>query len=73
MSQVQSVIFDKRLNTKAYVREWIKQYNFTTAYGIDSKQSKNFHRVRQFPPTPGARYITKNIDPIRNIDLILEF
>ncbi len=62
MSNIQSVIFDKKIYDKKRAERWLKRNGFRTSYYNKSPytQTTNFLRYRQFTPSKYPNYYTIN-------------
>jgi hypothetical protein len=74
--KTQSVIFNKKYNTLAFVRQWLREHDYNTD-NIDH-EPPHFYRARQYNPTYLKRigydeYRVITIDKIRDIKLIIAY
>ena len=70
MSIVQSIIFNKHLNTINECYNWLKEHGFKT-YKVDETQ--NYYRWRQVNPKRHRSYRIKTIDEKKQIKFVMEY
>lgn len=68
MTEIQSILLDRKYFTIRSAYDWLKQHNYKT-YKLDV--TKRFIRARQLPPTPYKRY--RIIDFSNNIKAVIQF
>lgn len=73
--KLQSIIFNKHINTLDDVYNWIIKHNYNI---MKIDETKNFYRVRQLSPSKikaegYTHYIEKTIDPIKNIKFVIAY
>ena len=74
INRIQSVIFDKELNSIAECDRWLKDHNYKINKKTYNFNTTNFYRYRQHDPDE-ERYVyrLKRIDPERGIYFVLEY
>jgi hypothetical protein len=70
MSEVESIIFDKKRWTPLHARRWMKEHYFAPIKKVH--KTKNFYRYRINNPEKYKRYINKSISN-NGIKLIIGF
>ena len=73
--KLQSIIFNKHLNTLEDVYNFITIHNYNI---MKIDETKNYYRVRQLSPTKiknegYTEYIEKTIDPNRDIKFVIAY
>ncbi len=73
--KLQSIIFNKHLNTLEDVYNFITIHNYNI---MKIDETKNYYRVRQLSPTKiknegYIEYIEKTIDPNRDIKFVIAY
>ena len=70
MSIVQSVLFDKNINSIDDCYDWLVEHNLKH-YKVD--ETKNYFRWRQVNPKKNSAYRIKTIDEKKQIKFVMEY
>ena len=71
---IQSVLFNKSLNTIRDADNWLKNHNFKVNKKTYNFKTTNFYRYRQHDPNENKyEYRLKEIDPQQKIYFVLEY
>lgn len=70
MSVVQSVLFNKHINTIKQCLQWLQDHNMKH-YKVD--ETENYYRWRQVNPKKNDAYSIKTIDEKRQIKFVIAY
>jgi len=74
MKNVQSVLFQKNLNTKRDAETFLRKHNFIINRDTPNFDTTHFYRYRQFDPDENKyTYRMYLVNPSKNIYFVLEY